>query len=192
MTMKTVDALIACLPPRAYDRNAQRVVREATAVAALIDDAVLSADVVATEQQPESTALAMEDWERNYALPDPCVGGVSAPLAARRLSLLAKIRGRGNLSRAYMIEQASDLGYPGCTITELGPMTCADSCDQAVNGPEFIGVWRLNVPVSTAVRDMQCTDPCNTQLRSWGNAQLECVINEVKPAHTIAIFGYAP
>lgn len=190
--MDTQDAFIACLPPRSYERAAAGVQREAGAVAALVDDAIASATVLAAEQQPETTGMGMLDWERNYGLPDDCVGGASAPLASRRLNLLARISGRGDLSRGYMIEQASALGYPGCTITELGPMTCTDPCDQSVNGPEFIGVWRLNVPVSTAIREMQCTDPCNTQLRSWGNTQLECVIRRVKPAHTVAIFGYAP
>lgn len=190
--MDTRDALIACLPPNAYDRTGSGVQREAAATAALVDDAITSAQVLAAEHKPETAGLAMLDWERNYALPDACVGGAGAPLAARRLNLLARIRGRGNLSRGHMIEHAAALGFPGCTITELGPMTCTDPCDHEVNGPEFIGVWRLNVPVATAIREMTCTDPCDSALRSWGNTQLECVIRRIRPAHTVAIFGYAP
>ncbi|HQR97567.1 MULTISPECIES: putative phage tail protein [unclassified Polaromonas] len=190
--MNTRDALIACLPPLAYDRQAPGVQAEATAAAAILDDAITSADVVRLEHQPEMASVALVDWERNYNLPDDCVGGLGASIDARRKSLSGRIYGRGNLSRPFLIEQAADLGYPGCTITELGPMSCTDPCDSPVNGEDFIGVWRLNVPVSTAIRTATCTDPCDSQLRSWGNTQLECVINRRKPAHTVAIFGYAP
>lgn len=190
--MNTRDALTACLPRGAYDRTAPAVLREAEATAALVDDAIASAQVLAAEQQPETAGNAMLDWERNYALPDACVGGAEAPLATRRRNLLARVRGRGDLSRGHIIAEAEELGFPGCTITELGPMTCTHPCDQPVNGPEFIGVWRLNVPVATAITVMTCADPCNSQLRSWGNTQLECVINRLKPAHTVVGFAYAP
>ena len=112
--------------------------------------------------------------------------------AARRASLMGRIAGHGNLSRAFFIAQAAGFGYPGCTVTELGPMTCADPCDGAVNGPEFIGVWTLNVPVSTAVVTMTCESPCDAALASWGNTQLECMVTRRKPAHTQVFFTYAP
>lgn len=190
--MNTRDALVACLPPQAYDRHAAGVQAEATSAAKVLDGATDSAGGVLTEHQPEQAAGALLDWERNYNLPDDCTGGLAATLDARRKSLLGRIYGRGNLSRGFMIDQATGLGYPGCTVTEYGPVTCADPCDSPVNGVEFIGVWRLNVPVSTAITTATCTDPCDSALRSWGNTQLECVIRRRKPAHTVAIFGYAP
>lgn len=190
--MNTRDAMLECLPAVAYDRAAPGVRGEATAAAAVLDGAINLADVVLREQQPDTTALALLDWERNYALPDACIGGLGAIEAARRTNLIDRIAGRGDLSRAFFIEQAASLGYAGCTITEMGPFTCADPCDSPVNGADFIGVWRLNVPVSTAVIDMTCESPCDSALRAWGNVQLECVINRRKPAHTVALFAYAP
>jgi uncharacterized protein YmfQ (DUF2313 family) len=190
--MNTRDALVACLPPQAYDRHAAGVQAEATSAATALDGAMDSAGVVLVEHQPEQATDALLDWERNYSLPDDCGGGLAATLDARRKSLLGRIYGRGNLSRGFMIDQAAGLGYPGCTVTEYGPVTCADPCDSPVNGVEFIGVWRLNVPVSTAITTATCADPCNSALRSWGNTQLECVIRRRKPAHTVAIFAYAP
>lgn len=190
--MQTSDALIACLPPRAYDPSAPEVQRAAAATATVIDDAIQSAAGLRIEHQPDLAARALPDWERNYNLPDTCIGGADAPIDARRLNLLERIRGKGDLSRAFMIDQAEALGYPGCSITESGPMTCMEPCDSPVNGVEFIGVWRLNVPVATAIRVMTCLDPCDSALRSWGNTQLECVINRRKPGGTVAIFGYAP
>jgi uncharacterized protein YmfQ (DUF2313 family) len=190
--MNTRDALLECLPPVAYDRAAPNVRAEATSAATVLDYAITLADFLAREQQPDTTAQMLGDWERNYGLPDACIGGVGATEAARRANLMDRVAGRGNLSRSFFIAQALGFGYAGCTITEYGPMTCADPCDGSVNGPEFIGVWRLNVPVSTVVNYATCESPCDTPLASWGNTQLECMVNRRKPAHTVAVFGYAP
>jgi uncharacterized protein YmfQ (DUF2313 family) len=189
--MKTSDALVECLPPAAYDRSAPNVQREARAVADVIDASIDSSDLLVLEQQPATTVLALPDWERNHGLPDACIGGLSAPLPARLANLMERIKGRGNLSRPFYIDQAASLGYSNATITELGPMTCMDPCDSAPNGLEFIGVWRLNIPVPTVVVTMTCEFPCDSALNSWGNAQLECMVNRRKPSHTRAIFAYA-
>ena len=190
--MNTRDALIECLPPVAYSRQAPGVLAEATSAAAVLDECIGLADDLVQEQQPDTTALALLDWERNYGLPDACIGGLGATVAARRANLLARIAGRGNLNAAFYIGLAAALGYTGATVTEFGPMTCMDPCDSPCNGADFIGVWRLDVPVSTAIVVMTCEDPCDSPLRSWGNTQLECMVNRAKPAHTVALFGYAP
>ena len=192
LNVNTQDALIACLPPQAYERNAPGVRAEAWSAAAVLDASIDSADVLLVEHQPDRTGLLLGDWERNYSLPDACIGGADASPDARRLNLLARIRGRGDLSRQHMLDLALSLGYPNCTITEFGGMTCMDPCDSPVNGEEFIGVWRLNVPVSTAIVEATCESPCDVQLRRWGNTQLECVMVRHKPAHTVLLFGYAP
>lgn len=189
--MNTIDALIACLPPVAYDPAADGVRVEQGTAAACLDEAIGNDAVLLAEQQPDLTIQMLGDWERNYGLPDACIGGAGASADARRLNLLTRIRGKGNLSRAYMLALADSLGYPDCTITEFGGMTCEDPCDSAVNGEDFIGVWRLNVPVATAIFVATCESPCDVQLRRWGNQQLECVIVRHKPAHTIVLFGYS-
>ena len=192
MSAELTDALLACLPPVAYDRQATSVRREMQAKASELAAAQQSMDAIVLEQMPDTAAQAFGDWERNYGLPDACIGGASATQVQRRNNLMARMRAKGNLSRAYMISIAADLGYPGCTITEWGGMTCADPCDSPVNGIEFIGAWLLNVPVSTAVIELACDQPCDQPLRSFGNTQLECSINRRKPAHTRAFFAYAP
>lgn len=190
--MLTREALISCLPPQAYDRSAPGVQAEAAAAAAVLDGVIDSAGGVLFEHQPGNATVALLDWERNHGLPDDCSGGLAASDAVRRANLLERISARGNLSRAYFIDLAERLGYPGCTITEFGPMTCVDSCDGYLNSPEFVGVWRLNAPMLTAVNVMTCESACDAALASWGNAQLECIINRRKPAHTKVVFSYTP
>lgn len=190
--MLTKEALLSCLPPLAYDRSAPGVQAEVAAAAAVLDEAAGLMEVVLDEHQPGKAILSLPEWERNHGLPDSCSGGATAPFDVRRSNLLERRIGRGNMSRPYYIDKAARLGYPGCTITEYGPMTCADPCDSAVNGIEFIGVWRLDVPMNTVVRLMTCESPSDSALASWGNEQLECAIGRRKGAHTKVIFGYAP
>lgn len=189
--METVDALMACLPPVSYDRHGVRVRQEMATVAAALDEAAVSAETLRAEHQPSTAALALGDWERNYNLPDACVGGSGATLEARRASLVERILGRGDLSIGSYLAIAESLGYPGCTITEFGMMTCQDACDTSVADDGFIGYWRLNVPAATAIVVASCASPSDAALRAWGNTQLECMIKRRKPAHTVALFGYA-
>lgn len=123
---------------------------------------------------------------------DVCSVFIYPSEAQRRVNLLGRLQHLGNLSRQFMIDQAADLGYPLCTITEYGPITCESTCDSPCNGVDFIGVWALNVPTSTAIVYASCESPCNTPLAKWGNTQLECIVNRRKPAHTVAVFTYAP
>jgi uncharacterized protein YmfQ (DUF2313 family) len=122
---------------------------------------------------------------------DTCSVVVPPSEAQRRSSLLGRLKRLANLSRQFMVDQAAALGYPGCTVTEFGPMTCQDSCDGATNSVEFIGVWKLNIPIATTVKYLTCESSCDAALASWGNSQLEYIINRRKPAHTKAVFAYA-
>lgn len=172
--MNTTDALLACLPPYAYDRQAVGVRAEATSAASVIDTGIGKSDTLLREQQPDRTLEALPDWERNYGLPDTCCATGSGTEAERRSNLLGRFRGRGNMSIAYLLAEATRLGYPGCTITEISP-----------------GSWRLNVPMTTAVVLMTCESPCDNALRTWGNTQLECLMRRLKPAHTTPLFAYS-
>jgi uncharacterized protein YmfQ (DUF2313 family) len=186
------DALLGLLPPVAYDRNAAGVGQEAAAAAAPLADIERSASDLRREHDPAASVAALLDWERNYALPDVCSGGTSQTIEQRRLALMQRIRGRGNLSRAFMISLAASVGYPGATITELGPFTCVDPCDGELMGFEWVGVWRMNLLQQTSTIEATCESLCDAPLRSFGNNALECLINRRKPAHTVAMFAYAP
>jgi uncharacterized protein YmfQ (DUF2313 family) len=169
--MQTIDALTACLPPVAYDRAGAEVGRELSAAAAVLDDAIVSADTVVLEQQPDKSTLALEDWERNYALPDDGVVGTESE---RRSNLQARITSRGNLSRDHLVGLAEVVGFPGATITEYDVMTCEDPCDSAVNDERWIGAWRMDAPAGPGSQD-----------------QLQRLIERRKPAHTIAFINFA-
>lgn len=173
--MQIIDSLAACLPPVSYDGNGEEVARELGAVADVLEQAIASADVVVVEHQPDLSTLALGDWERNHALPDEGLGGSGGTEAERRSALIARITGRGNLSRAHLIELAAVVGFPGATITEYDVFTCEDPCDLPVNDDSWTGAWRMDVPAG----------PGNQLL-------LERLIQRRKPAHTVVYIHFAP
>lgn len=173
--MQTTDALAACLPPTAYDRSGVEVLRELGAVAAVLDDAAASTDLVVVEHQPDHASLALGDWERNHALPDEALGGAGGTEDERRTNLIARITANGNLSRQHLIDLAAVVGFPGATIYEYDVMTCEDPCDSAVNDDRWTGAWRMDAP----------SGPGNQEL-------LRRLIQRRKPAHTVAFVNFAP
>ena len=190
--MQILDALPDLLPPVAYDGRAATVQRELAALAAVLGDVQLAADALQAEHRPDQAVVALGDWERNYGLPDTCSGGASQTIEQRRVALLQRIAGRGNLSRAFMLALAEAVGYPGATITEFGPTTCEHPCDAPLMGFDWVGVWQMVLLQATSITEATCEGTCDSPLRVFGNTQLECVINRRKPAHTQVMFSYAP
>ncbi|AOY00092.1 YmfQ family protein [Jeongeupia sp. USM3] len=141
------------------------------------------------ECDPGTANELMPDWERVLGLPDEC--SVGAPsLEARRLAAAAKYTMTGGQSRGYFIGIAAQLGYPNATITEFH----ARRYGRARMGGRYGGwgwqfVWQLNLPASQ-VLPRKSGAPFGDRYQSWGDAQLECTINKLKPAHTRVFFSY--
>lgn len=125
------------------------------------------------ESDPRSTYELLEEWERAFGLPGPCVP-LGQSVDERRNALVAQVTARGGQTPAYYISVAAALGY---VVT----------IDENVEGPH---VWRINGP-ETTITEFTCDSPCDQPLRKWGNELLECVMNRIKPAHTRLLFGYS-
>lgn len=140
------------------------------------------------ETDPRTTGELLADWERVAGLPDTCVTDAQST-AQRRAALHAKLTTLGGQSMAYFIALAAILGYT-VTITEHKPFTVKS----AVNDPLYDTEWRfafvVQAPLNT-VRRFNVRSAVSDPLASWGNAALECVINRLKPAHTLAMFAYS-
>jgi len=142
------------------------------------------------EVDPRTTIEMLADWERVAGLPDPC-GTIDQTTAQRQAALESKLTMVGGQSRAYFIDIAETMGYPGATIDEYLPANCNDNCNDALysEGDKF--AWTLNLPFSTGgVFIANCNGNCNDALQSWGDEALECRITKYKPAHTSVIFAY--
>lgn len=147
------------------------------------------ADLI-NEADPRTALDLLDDWERVAGLPDPCVTADDLTTERRQIALTSKLIMQGGQSRRYFIDMAAALGYPGATIEEYRPMTCNDTCNDALWTIGDIPVWQLNLPSDGGLIIATCNSTCDVPLQSWGDQAIECRVNRYKPAHTEVIFAY--
>ncbi|CAI8805127.1 Phage tail protein [Pseudomonas sp. IT-P74] len=146
--------------------------------------------VLPQEVNPATAAELLPDWERVAGLPDKCSGVLEETLQGRRNALLTKLTSTGGQSPAYFIELAASLGYT-VTIEEFRPFRAGRSVagNALTNGP-WVHTWLVMAPQSSITDFRAGRSAAGERLRTWGNDTLECKINQLKPAHTIALFAY--
>lgn len=142
------------------------------------------------EANPASTNELLSDWERVAGLPDKCAGVLEETLQGRRNALLTKLASTGGQSAAYFIGLAASLGYT-VTIEQFKPFRAGMSVagDPLTNGP-WVFTWLVRAPGVTITEFRAGLSAAGERLRTWGNDTLECKLNQLKPAHTIALFAY--
>jgi uncharacterized protein YmfQ (DUF2313 family) len=123
---------------------------------------------------PATAVNLLPEWEETLGLPDPCAGP-SPTLQVRQAHVVAKFISTGGQSVSYFIALAASLGYP-ITITEF-------TGDQAHH-------WQVNAPTVSEFYFRAGGASAGEPLIIGGNAVLECVFNELKPAHTTVSFQY--
>lgn len=142
------------------------------------------------ESLPATANELLSDWERVAGLPDKCAGTLETTMQGRRNALVSKLTSTGGQSREYFIAVAKALGYT-ITISEFRPFRAgwSKAGDPLTNG-DWIYAWQVNAPETTIISFRAGQSGAGEALRTWGNDTLECKINQLKPAHTIAIFTY--
>lgn len=174
---------------------------------------------LAREAFPPSADLMLSDWERVLGLPDACIP-YPETFVERQAAVADKLARRpGAQSREYFIGIATRLGYhetavspselpapvPLITggrletkITEFRPFMagvsrCADS-RWTIAPPAMRFTWLVNVP-GRRLTWFRCGHNGgragrDTHLRIRRAEDLECVLRELKPAHTHLVFSY--
>lgn len=139
---------------------------------------------------PRTTTALIPEWEETLGLPDPCTP-LNPTTEQRRAAILAKFIGSGGQSAPYFISVAAALGYT-VTVTNYSPFRVGtNAVGDHLNGADWAQTWAINSALTTvsyfAVGQSTVGDP----LASWGNATLECRMNQIKPAHTVLQFHYS-
>jgi uncharacterized protein YmfQ (DUF2313 family) len=186
-----VDQLLSLMPPGdAWPRDTGTVLSATLQMpAGELARADGRGDDLVNEADPRTTGEMLTDWEDVAGLPDPCTGPLTS-FTARRARLVQKLTSVGDQSRAYFIGIATSLGYVGATITEYFAFTCDSVCTDTLYTDPWCYAWRLNIHETTLERDFTANSGCSEYLRFWGDTVLECLINQLKPAHTQVIFAY--
>jgi uncharacterized protein YmfQ (DUF2313 family) len=124
------------------------------------------------EADPRSTSELLPEWEATVGLPDGCIPG-GGSTEQRRAAVNARLLALGGASESYFIGLAAAYGY---TVTITYPAQHH---------------WRVHSPSAVSITTFKAgRSRANDPLRSWGNQQLECLLNRVKPAHTVLEFAY--
>lgn len=150
-----------------------------------------SADLV-RESDPRAASELLEDWERAYGLPDPCIPA-GATLQERRAALVARLTDVGRQDLAYYYDLAARLGYD-VDIEEFHPFLC---CESECGGPDMCGPeesrhwWDITVYGPRLVL-FRCGESTPVErLGDWRSAEdLECIVRRDALAHTLVTFTY--
>jgi uncharacterized protein YmfQ (DUF2313 family) len=142
------------------------------------------------DANPLGAVELLSDWERVTGLPDKCAGTLETTQQGRRNAVVSKLSSTGGQSPAYFIAVAAALGY-AVTIEEFRPFRAGMSRagDPLTNGG-WVHTWRVRAPSVTIIPFRAGQSAAGEALRTWGNDTLECKINQLKPAHTIAQFAF--
>lgn len=174
-TARWLGALQALLPPgQAISRDpAANTTQLLEAFAAMFGDTEQGFDEWFAQYDPNVATTMLADWERLLGLPDCCDDGVALDLAQRRANVLERLTVLGGQTPQWYIELMARRGV-AVTIDELGNHT-----------------WRVNAPMAAETWFRAGQSRAGDSIRTWGNAPMECRINRLKPAHTVALFGYS-
>jgi len=181
-----IEALFDLLPPGRYWRRNVRTTRLARFIAGLSEELARhhnrALDLI-EELDPRTTVDMLDNWEELLGLPDPCVPESLQPstTAERQEAVHAAWTAAGGQSASYFEGVAdTQLGVaPGtCEVVELQytPFrTSVNRCGDRLNvhGSQFI--WTLKAPAATSAAK---------------RAQLECLIDRLKPSHTVVWYEY--
>lgn len=141
------------------------------------------------EGNPESANELLTDWERLLALPGPC-DTLPETIQERRLAAHSKLIRVGGASPGYFIALAESLGYQ-ITITEYRPFRAGFSAaGDSLTNDQWLHHWMVNAAETAVVEFSAGQSAAGEPVRSWGEDQLECPIEQLKPAHTVVNFSY--
>jgi len=172
-----------------------------------------AADLLEQESDPRKTVELLPDWERNWGLPDPCFQSTPT-ISMRQKMLVFKMTLLGGQSRDFFINTVAKgmLGYT-ITISEYAPFMCGvsnvgDTRTPPLNPNPLVGDyrWYIGPPemrfywtVHVAAKSLgwfRCGGGggqlgVDHHLEIGTDADLECLLNRWKPAHTEIVFDYS-
>lgn len=162
-------------------------------------------DDLLRESDPRTALETLPEWETDYGLPDTCTGSEDT-IQERRNALLNKINAQGGQSLGYFLGMAAMLGYD-IRIEEFRPMVCGMARCSLGNPAEGQIITRYGITDQTDIRfnwRVSVLEPRVTWFRAGVSragkdhlaeisyaADLECLFNNLNPAHANLIFSYS-
>lgn len=144
------------------------------------------------ETKPLSTTWLLPRYEALCGLPDECQVPGTATIKERQQRLDAKMNSIGGINEAYYISLLIALGYPDATITRYHHQTFTPGsrAGDQLYSPSWRFVWTVNLPAAGKVSNFTPGSRAGDPLRTWGDAEAQCVISKLAPPHTHINFRY--
>jgi uncharacterized protein YmfQ (DUF2313 family) len=124
---------------------------------------------------PATAVNLLPQWQASVGLPNACTP-LDATIAQQQAQVVQQFVGATGQTVAYYIAVAALYGY-SITIVELAPQTRTF----VVHSPNGLANILFRAGGSSAGNPLVIVQ---------GNSQLECIINLLKPADTVAEFSY--
>lgn len=142
------DAAIALLPPgralaKTIGSNLSKLLEALNVESARIHE---EADSVFAQRIPGRAVELLDEWEKVFGLPGPCVTTPTTDVAERQGAVKAKFRGRRGHNRPAFEQAAEALGYFDLTFVTYPPATCDSSCESSLYDDEWANAVRVYVP----------------------------------------------
>lgn len=141
---------------------------------------------------PATTVELLPEWEASLGLPDQCEGPDHV-VEQRRQQVVNRLVNTGGQSKAYFLDVLARLGFADCEITEYTPFKADVSvADWPVYDESWTHAWRVNVPGLRIFEFKADISTADEPLLTISDQVIFCVIEALKPAHTLVIYTTDP
>lgn len=137
---------------------------------------------------PGTATELLTDWEASVGLPDECLGTEELDDDARRLAVLARLTDIPDSTPAGIEALLERAGFTA-TVQEYAEIS--GDIDALFPAGQREHVWRLLIESDAASIYFEAgIGRAGDPLLSFKIPALECLIDRIKPAHTLALFAY--
>lgn len=178
------------LPPISYNPNGQHIKVELIATAFVLDNLQDSAARVLTAIDPAKVTELLDEWEKDYGLPDSCNGEIPTTTEERLGALYAKMVSHLPLTIPLLESIAASVGFAGTEVKKRQPATCIDPCNTLLNGEVHRFVLDVFTPNTRLFIPATCISKCNDSIAFVEKPLLQCVFRRLEPAYAFFQFHY--
>ncbi len=143
---------------------------------------------VLEEGDPRRTLDLLPHWEEVAGLPGDC-DDPPETIQDRRLALHAKLTATGGQTTTYYIAVALAAGFD-VEIEECSPFRVgASHAGDPLYDEDWAYVWIVDAEAEVT-RFRAGRSAAGEPLATWPDGELECILNKIKPSHTIILYEY--
>lgn len=145
---------------------------------------------VLRQLNPLTSTDLIEEWAKIALRDDDCINNLTT-IAEKKAAVLAKLVSLGGSDKLYFQNVAKAAGFLVSVSDGFEQFRAADSrTGDRVLADGFAFTWSVRSPTTTLRYFRAAEGRVGDPLVYFGNALLECILKDIKPAHTTIIFSY--